>query len=70
MATYRNARGSKSLARPWIAKRKRNGISHHLGYYPTKHEAELVERTFDFNNPRSKNDNYERKLRKEMGYAY
>lgn len=46
MATWSVSKGK------WVAKRKRNGVSTHLGYYLFREQAELAEELFDRENPR------------------
>lgn len=51
------------LDRPWVARRKRDGIEYYLGHYPTKAEAQEVEANFDKTWPPYLN-------RRRIGYAF
>lgn len=52
MATYRPIDSNgKPAVKPWHARRKRDGVEYHLGYFATEGEALAVERSFDTEYP-------------------
>lgn len=49
MASYRptNGRGNGKRMKPWLARRRRDGVEYVMGFFTTKEEALEAERGFD-----------------------